>query len=79
MYKHYSLIFAAIKAVGGLEVTAVSTKKRRADDELFTLEVRGRENFEILSRVRDSLELMQMIPQPQIDAYRKQRIDAQKQ
>ena len=64
--------------MAGLELTTLS-KKRRADDEVFMLEVRGRENFEILSKIRDSLELAQMIPQPQVDAYKKQRNDAQKQ
>ena len=62
--------------VSGVEIAMATTKKRKMDDnEVFTLEVRGRENFEILTRLRDSLELTAMIPQQQIDVYKRQRLD----
>ena len=70
------VLFIATKMVSGVEIAMATTKKRKMDDnEVFTLEVRGRENFEILTRLRDSLELTAMIPQQQIDVYKRQRLD----
>lgn len=47
---------------------------------LFDLEqVRGREHYEILCKVRDSLELSSMIPQNQVDLYKRQQSEIQKQ
>ena len=59
----------------GFEVTTVS-KKRKLDDDVFTLEVKGRENYEILLKLRDSLELTSLIPQQQVDQYKRQRTDS---
>lgn len=36
-------------------------------------QVRGRENFEILMKVKESLELMELVPQQLVDAYRQQQ------
>lgn len=36
-------------------------------------QVRGRENFEILMKVKESLELMELVPQPLVDSYRQQQ------
>ncbi|ELK38581.1 Tumor protein p73 [Myotis davidii] len=35
--------------------------------------VRGRENFEILMKVKESLELMELVPQQVVDSYRQQQ------
>uniref|UniRef100_A0A8C6UU51 Cellular tumor antigen p53 n=1 Tax=Neogobius melanostomus TaxID=47308 RepID=A0A8C6UU51_9GOBI len=35
-------------------------------------QVRGRENFELLMRIKDSLELMELVPQPLVESYRQQ-------
>ena len=45
------------------------------DNDMFTLEVKGRENYEILMKLRDSLELTSLIPQQQVDQYKRQRMD----
>lgn len=39
---------------------------------LFFLQVRGRDNFELLMKIKDSLELVEMVPQPLLDSYRQQ-------
>jgi hypothetical protein len=70
------------KLVGSTEVTTIghAQKKRKiGEEEIFNVVVRGRENFEILSRLRDSLELASMIPQNQIDVYKRQQMEIQKQ
>ncbi|CAD5123172.1 DgyrCDS11540 [Dimorphilus gyrociliatus] len=60
--------------------TSFGTKrKRNSDDEVFTLTIKGRENFEMLCRLRDSLELSSMIPQQQVDSYKRQQNDYNKQ
>lgn len=35
--------------------------------------MRGRENFEILMKVKESLELMELVPQQLVDTYRQQQ------
>lgn len=37
------------------------------------VQVRGRENFEILMKVKESLELMELVPQPLVESYRQQQ------
>ncbi|CAD5118584.1 DgyrCDS7272 [Dimorphilus gyrociliatus] len=55
------------------EITTVSTKRQKLDDdEVFNVTVRGRENYEIITRIRDSLELASMIPQQQKENMKKQ-------
>lgn len=36
------------------------------------VKVRGRENFELLMKIKDSLELVELVPQPVLDSYRQQ-------
>uniref|UniRef100_A0A2K5QYN8 Cellular tumor antigen p53 n=1 Tax=Cebus imitator TaxID=2715852 RepID=A0A2K5QYN8_CEBIM len=51
-----------------------SVKKRRhGDEDTYYLHVRGRENFEILMKLKESLELMELVPQPLVDSYRQQQ------
>ncbi|KAF2978508.1 hypothetical protein EK904_011274 [Melospiza melodia maxima] len=51
-----------------------SIKKRRSpDDELLYLPVRGRETYEMLLKIKESLELMQFLPQHTIETYRQQQ------
>ena len=68
--------------MGGVEIMTVgpAAKKRKVgEEEVFQLVVRGRENYEILCKVRDSLELASMIPQNQVDVYKKQQSEIHKQ
>lgn len=37
------------------------------------LQVRGRENFEILMKIKESLELVELVPQQLVDSYRQQQ------
>ncbi|OWK08522.1 hypothetical protein Celaphus_00011022 [Cervus elaphus hippelaphus] len=48
-------------------------KRRHGDDEVYYMHVRGRENFEILMKVKESLELMELVPQQLVDSYRQQQ------
>lgn len=59
---------AANKLMNGLEMTSITTgganKKRKiGDNEELTVTVRGRENYEILCKVRDALELSSSVRQ----------------
>uniref|UniRef100_A0A8C8YHH8 Cellular tumor antigen p53 n=1 Tax=Prolemur simus TaxID=1328070 RepID=A0A8C8YHH8_PROSS len=48
-------------------------KRRHGDEDTYHLHVRGRENFEILLKLKESLELMELVPQPLLDSYRQQQ------
>lgn len=64
----------------GTEVTAVTQggKKRKLDDDTYTITVRGKENYELLCKIRDSLEITSLIPSSQVEMYRqKQEIQRQ--
>ncbi|XP_060723701.1 tumor protein 63 isoform X6 [Tachysurus vachellii] len=51
-----------------------SIKKRRStDEEVFCLPIKGREIYEILVKIKESLELMQYLPQQTIESYRQQQ------
>nr|XP_012316414.1 tumor protein p73 isoform X2 [Aotus nancymaae] len=58
----------AIPALG-----ASMKKRRHGDEDTYYLHVRGRENFEILMKLKESLELMELVPQPLVDSYRQQQ------
>lgn len=47
-------------------------KRRHGEEEIYYIPVRGRENFELLMKIKDSLELMELVPQPLVDSYRQQ-------
>ncbi|XP_014667874.1 PREDICTED: tumor protein p73-like isoform X2 [Priapulus caudatus] len=61
------------------EFTIAKRPELHADDEMFMLQVRGRENYEILRRLQKSLELAQMVPQAQVQQYEAQQAQLQKQ
>ncbi|XP_008572780.1 PREDICTED: tumor protein p73 isoform X4 [Galeopterus variegatus] len=48
-------------------------KRRHGDEDVYYMHVRGRENFEILMKLKESLELMELVPQPLVDSYRQQQ------
>ncbi|TRY99462.1 hypothetical protein DNTS_023001 [Danionella cerebrum] len=53
---------------------AISIKKRRhGDEEMYYIPVRGRENFDILMKIKDSLELVEFVPQQFVESYRQQQ------
>ncbi|XP_030639384.1 tumor protein p73 isoform X3 [Chanos chanos] len=53
---------------------SVNIKKRRhGEDELYYVPVRGRENFDILMKIKDSLELVELVPQQIVESYRQQQ------
>ena len=58
------------------EMYAITAKRPRQDSscETFSLTVRGRRNYELLSRIRDSLEMTeQLVPHGERDRYVQQR------
>ncbi|XP_075058404.1 tumor protein 63 isoform X3 [Mixophyes fleayi] len=55
-------------------IQMASIKKRRSpDDEVLYLPVKGREIYETLLKIKESLELMQYLPQHTIETYRQQQ------
>ncbi|XP_047679043.1 tumor protein p73 isoform X1 [Tachysurus fulvidraco] len=48
-------------------------KRRHGDEEMYYIPVRGRENFDILMKIKDSLELVELVPQQIVDSYRQQQ------
>lgn len=53
--------------------TEVSKKPKsptRPEDEIYTLQIRGRERFEMLKEINDSLELMDAMPAAEVEKYR---------
>ncbi|XP_029471816.1 tumor protein 63 isoform X2 [Rhinatrema bivittatum] len=56
----------------GIQMTSIK-KRRSPDDEVLYLPVKGREIYEMLLKIKESLELMQYLPQHTIDTYRQQQ------
>nr|XP_020663684.1 tumor protein p73 [Pogona vitticeps]XP_020663685.1 tumor protein p73 [Pogona vitticeps] len=58
----------------GIPALATGIKKRRhGEEETYYVPVRGRENFEILMKIKESLELVELVPQQLVDSYRQQQ------
>uniref|UniRef100_A0A8D0KVJ3 Tumor protein p73 n=1 Tax=Strix occidentalis caurina TaxID=311401 RepID=A0A8D0KVJ3_STROC len=58
----------------GIPALGSSVKKRRhGEEEMYYVPVRGRENFEILMKIKESLELVELVPQQLVDSYRQQQ------
>lgn len=77
--------FPAFQAVPG-HSDSLSGWKKRENGELARwdrnkakswccslLQVRGRENFEFLMKIKESLELVELVPQQLVDSYRQQQ------
>ncbi|KAE8603678.1 hypothetical protein XENTR_v10014417 [Xenopus tropicalis] len=56
----------------GIQMTSIK-KRRSPDDEVLYLPVKGREIYEMLLKIKESLELMQFLPQHTIESYRQQQ------
>ncbi|XP_006871802.1 PREDICTED: tumor protein p73 isoform X2 [Chrysochloris asiatica] len=48
-------------------------KRRHGDEDMYYMPVRGRENFEILMKIKEGLELTELVPQQLVDSYRQQQ------
>ncbi|NWZ23016.1 P73 protein, partial [Asarcornis scutulata] len=58
----------------GIPALGTGIKKRRhGEEEMYYVPVRGRENFEILMKIKESLELVELVPQQLVDSYRQQQ------
>ncbi|XP_037684632.1 tumor protein p73 [Choloepus didactylus] len=58
----------AIPALGS------NVKRRRpGDEDMYYMPVRGRENFEVLMKIKEGLELVELVPQPLVESYRQQQ------
>ncbi|XP_063273419.1 tumor protein p73 isoform X5 [Prinia subflava] len=58
----------------GIPALGTGVKKRRhGEEEVYYVPVRGRENFEILMKIKESLELVELVPQQLVDSYRQQQ------
>uniref|UniRef100_A0A8C5N3P9 Cellular tumor antigen p53 n=1 Tax=Gouania willdenowi TaxID=441366 RepID=A0A8C5N3P9_GOUWI len=56
----------------GIQMSTIK-KRRSTDEEVFCLPIKGREIYEILVKIKESLELMQFLPQNTIESYRQQQ------
>ncbi|XP_037625661.1 tumor protein 63 isoform X2 [Sebastes umbrosus] len=56
----------------GIQMSTIK-KRRSTDEEVFCLPIKGREIYEILVKIKESLELMQYLPQHTIESYRQQQ------
>uniref|UniRef100_A0AAZ3QIH7 Cellular tumor antigen p53 n=1 Tax=Oncorhynchus tshawytscha TaxID=74940 RepID=A0AAZ3QIH7_ONCTS len=58
----------------GIQMSSIK-KRRSTDEEVFCLPVsiKGREIYEILVKIKESLELMQFLPQHTVESYRQQQ------
>ncbi|KAK3803643.1 hypothetical protein RRG08_023358 [Elysia crispata] len=54
------------------EFMSVAKKRKMDDTEIHMLPVKGLENYEILKKIRDSLELAALVPPQTAEAYKKQ-------
>ncbi|KAG9481964.1 hypothetical protein GDO78_010933 [Eleutherodactylus coqui] len=58
----------------GVPALGTNIKKRRhGEEDIYYVPVRGRENFEILMKIKESLELVELVPQQLVDSYRQQQ------
>ncbi|XP_077644261.1 tumor protein p73 isoform X3 [Lonchura striata] len=58
----------------GIPALGTGIKKRRhGEEEMYYVPVQGRENFEILMKIKESLELVELVPQQLVDSYRQQQ------
>ncbi|GAB1606211.1 tumor protein 63-like isoform X1 [Argonauta hians] len=55
------------------DFTKVAPKKRKIDDEVFTVKVRGRENFELLCKLRDMMEITARVTEQEKLHYKQER------
>ncbi|KAM9315612.1 tumor protein 63 [Gastrophryne carolinensis] len=56
----------------GIQMATIK-KRRSPDDEVLYIPVKGREIYETLLKIKESLELMQYLPQHTIETYRQQQ------
>ncbi|XP_051523004.1 cellular tumor antigen p53-like isoform X2 [Myxocyprinus asiaticus] len=49
-----------------------------SDEEIYTLQVRGKERFEMLKKINDSLELSDIVPPSDLDKYRQKVVSKTK-
>ena len=59
-----------VKRAAPSSININSKRQCTGDNNVFTLTVVGKDNYEMLCKIRDSLELAAMIPQAQVSAYR---------
>ena len=68
-----------VKRAAPSSINIDSKRQCTGDNKVFTLTVVGNDNYEMLCKIRDSLELAAMIPQAQVSAYRQCRPQTQPQ
>mgnify|MGYP001794015609 CR=1 FL=1 len=55
------------------EIYSVGKQPPVPDSEVFTIHVKGRKNYEILTKIRDSLEFCDMVPHSERNQFIQQR------
>ena len=67
-----------VKRAASSSINIDSKRQCTGDNNVFTLTVVGKDNYEMLCKIHDSLELAAMIPQAQVSVYR-QKVQLQAQ
>ncbi|KAF7711763.1 tumor protein 63 isoform X4 [Silurus meridionalis] len=62
----------AFRQTHSIQISSIK-KRRSTDEEVFCLPIKGREIYEILVKIKESLELMQYLPPHTIESYRQQQ------
>ncbi|XP_075928980.1 tumor protein 63-like isoform X4 [Petromyzon marinus] len=57
----------------GLHTSSGTKKRRLGDDDVYYVPVHGRENYEVLMKIKESLELSQFVSSGAVEAYRQQQ------
>ncbi|XP_072035550.1 tumor protein 63-like [Amphiura filiformis] len=61
----------ASKVTSSFEVTTIGGKKRKTEDEqIYTIFVKGKEKYDLLMKIKESLDLMEYLTPTQIQAYK---------
>ncbi|CAM4543677.1 unnamed protein product [Leuciscus chuanchicus] len=65
-----SLMKESSSSTSRLEASKKAKLSASSDEEIYTLQVRGKERFEMLKKINDGLELSDVVPPCDIDKYR---------
>ena len=64
-----------VHTMGNIEISPQKLRQQEEGEEVFTLTVVGFHNFQMISQIRDSLELASMVSNVQIQQYRQHQAD----
>ncbi|XP_071479682.1 tumor protein 63-like [Diadema antillarum] len=69
----------ASKVTSSLGVTSFTKRRKAADEEIFYIPVQGREKYELLMKIKESLDLMDVVTPSQMQQYKQQQAQLNQQ